>query len=85
MERDVVSLSYYFPEDDKEFDDGIRDVVTNTLGLATEEANTNAFHYLSSYTRKSAPEKLVWDLSTRASKREKDSHDHKLNLVFLAD
>ena len=73
MERDVVSLSYYFPEDDKEFDDGIRDVVTNTLGLATEEANTNAFHYLSSYTRKSAPEKLVWDLSTRASKREKDS------------
>ncbi|MCR5403713.1 MAG: Ig-like domain-containing protein [Butyrivibrio sp.] len=72
QERDVPMLSYYY-EDDEEFDNGIKDAVTNTLGLEVENANTNAIRYVSSFTRSAAPEKFVWDLSTRAPRRGKDS------------
>ena len=41
--------------------------------METEEADTNAVRYVSQFTRKAVPEKIVWDLSTRASRREKDS------------
>ena len=72
MERDVTVLSYYFEENEK-FDNGIKDVVTNILGLDTEDANTNAFRYLAQHTRCAAPENIIWDLSTRSPKPVKNS------------
>ncbi len=71
--RDVSELSYYEIEYDEDFCNGIKDVVKNKLGLETEEAYTNAMPLLAQFTRNTAPEKFVWDLSTRASKRKKNS------------
>ena len=71
--RDVSELSYYQVGEHKELDNGIMEIVKKTLNLETEEINTNAVRYVSGFTRNAVPEKIVWDLSTRASKREKDS------------
>jgi hypothetical protein len=73
MERDVINLSYYYDESNEIFDNGIKDVVTNILGLETVDANTDAFRYLSQSTRSAAPEKFVWDLTTRSPKPVKNS------------
>jgi hypothetical protein len=73
LNRDVSELSYYSVGDNEDFDRGITDVVTDAMGLETVEVNANAVRYVSQYTRQPAPEKLVWDLSTRAARREKDS------------
>ena len=74
MEHDVMQLSYYYPEED---DDavirGIQKVVTETLGLETVQVDAGAVAYVSQFTRNPAPEKIVWDLSTRAQLREKNS------------
>ncbi len=70
---DVSDLSYCLIGEDEEFDSGITDAVTNTFGLETIPVNTNAVRYVSQFTRSAAPEKIVWDLSTRASEREKDT------------
>jgi len=68
---DVGFLSYYPAEVDEVFDDKITQAVTETLGLETVQVNANAVRYVSQFTRDPAPAKLVWDLSTRASEREK--------------
>ncbi len=47
--------------------------ITENLGLETTIENTNAVAYVSQFTRNPAPGHIVWDLSTRASKREKDT------------
>ena len=69
----VSELSYFPAEAYEKFDNGIMEAVTQSLGMETEEADTNAVRYVSQFTRKAVPEKIVWDLSTRASRREKDS------------
>lgn len=68
---DVTMLSYYPAGEDEAFDSGITDAVTDTFGLETTPVNANAVRYVSQFTRNAAPEKIVWDLSTRASEREK--------------
>ena len=71
--REISDLSYNFMGEDEAFDAGITEAVTETLGLETVEVNANAVRYVSGFTRQAAPEKIVWDLSTRASRREKDT------------
>lgn len=73
LERDISWLSYYIADDNDAFDKGIAEAVTNTLGLETVEVNSNAVMYVSQFVRNPAPEKLVWDLSTRAQARESSS------------
>ena len=73
LKRDVSELSYYPCEDSEVFDIGITEAVTDTLGLETVTENTNAVGYVSQFTRDPAPARLVWDLSTRARTREKNS------------
>ncbi len=73
LESDVVALSYYFPGDSEAFDREITEAVTEILGLETVEVNANAVRYVSQFRRDPAPMRLVWDLSTRASGREKAS------------
>ena len=47
--------------------------MTKKLGLEVVEENTNAVRYVTQFVRDPAPEQIVWDLGTRAKKREKDS------------
>lgn len=72
-DSDVSTLSYIEVGENPAFDQDCTDLVTEDLGLETETANTNATAYVSQFTRNSAPANLVWDLSTRAPKREKNS------------
>lgn len=66
---DVSILSY--TSGDPELDEAMSALVTETLGLeVTPSVNTNAVAYVSSFTRNPVPEKLVWDLSTRAPARQ---------------
>lgn len=71
--RDVSELSYYSTGEDEAFDRGITEAVTETLGLETTGVNANAVRYVSQFARDPAPKEIVWDLSTRASGREKDA------------
>ena len=71
--RDVPMMSYFSAGEDEAFDRAVTEAVTDTLGLETVTQNTNAVRWVSQYTRCPAPEKLVWDLSTRARTREKDT------------
>jgi len=73
MKRDVSELSYYPTGEDEVFDRGMTDAVTGALGLETMAVNANAVRYVSQFTRAPAPEKIVWDLSTRAPGREKNT------------
>ncbi len=68
-DANIVDLSY--AHDLPEFDQALKTLVTDTLGLAVEEdVDTNAVTWVNQYTRDSMPEKVVWDLSTRASTRK---------------
>ncbi|MBQ6174351.1 MAG: hypothetical protein IJK28_06990 [Clostridia bacterium] len=71
--RDVPTMSYFSAGEDEAFDRAVTEAVTETLGLETVTQNTNAVRWVSQYSRSPAPEKLVWDLSTRARMREKDT------------
>lgn len=73
MGRDISWLSYFYTGDDEAFDRGITEAVTQTLGLETRQANTNAVRWVSQYIRDPAPVRIVWDLSTRAQMREKNT------------
>lgn len=65
----IVSLSY--DNYSEEFNPALTKFVTEDLGMeVTENENTNAVTWVSSFTRDPVPEKLVWDLSTRASSRK---------------
>ena len=64
----VASLSYYPQEMSESFNARLTDFVSE--GLEIEGVNTNAIRFVDQYTRNPAPEKLVWDLSTRAPSRE---------------
>lgn len=64
----VASLSYYPQEMSESFNARLTDFVSE--GLEIEGVNTNAIRFVDRYTRNPAPEKIVWDLSTRASSRE---------------
>ena len=66
-------MSYFGAGQNEAFDQAVTEAVTETLGLETVTQNTNAVRWVSQYTRCPAPEKLVWDLSTRARAREKDT------------
>lgn len=70
---DAPTLSYFPLLEDEAFDAAVTRAVTETLGLETETANTNAVRWVSQFTRDPAPARLVWDLSTRAKAREKHS------------
>ena len=72
-DRDVPTLSYFGTGITPQADQAYMDLVTKNLGLETETANTNAAAYVSRFRRDPAPANLVWDLSTRAQKREKNS------------
>ena len=65
--------SYFSAGEDKAFDRAVTEAVTDTLGLETVTQNTNAVRWVSRFTRDPAPANLVWDLSTRARTREKNS------------
>ena len=69
----VEELSYFLAGADWDFDDGISEAVAQKPGLETTRVNASAAGYVSQYTRSPAPEKIIWDLSTRAQNREKDS------------
>ena len=71
--RDVSMLSYYPAGEKEAFDAAVTEVVTETLGLETTTVNAGAVSYVSQFTRSAAPERIVWDLSTRAREREKES------------
>ena len=71
--RDVSMMSYFGAGQNETFDQAVTEAVTETLGLETVTQNTSAVRWVSQYTRNPAPEKLVWDLSTRAGTREKDT------------
>ena len=71
--RGVDSLSYFPVKEDEAFDEGITRVAEKELALKTALVNSNAVRWVSQFTRDSAPSRLVWDLSTRAKAREKDS------------
>ena len=73
LDSDVTSLSYYSDGANEEFDGLMAGLITENLGLETTIENTNAVAYVSQFTRNPAPDHIVWDLSTRASKREKDT------------
>ena len=73
LARDVPTLSYTLDGTNPGFDRDCKDLVTEDFGLETETANTSATAYVSQFTRDPAPVNLVWDLSTRAQKREKNS------------
>ena len=72
-ERNVQNLSYFSAGVEPAVDREYTDLVTKGLGLETEAANTSAVAYVLQFSRDPAPANLVWDLSTRAQKREKDS------------
>lgn len=73
IDSDVMTLSYYSSGIDAEFDEMATSFITDDLGLETTVENTNAVAYVSQFVRNPAPEQIVWDLSTRAPKREKDT------------
>ena len=66
---DVSSLSY--AANDEAFNADLLELVTGELGLdVTEDVNPSAVAYVSSFVRNPAPDRLVWDLSTRANGRK---------------
>ena len=69
----MQNLSYFSAGVEPAVDREYTDLVTKGLGLETEAANTSAVAYVLQFSRDPAPANLVWDLSTRAQKREKDS------------
>ena len=73
LDEDVETLSYIWAGDSEAFDRAIAEIVTGPLGLETETVNPNAVRWVSQFTRDPAPARLVWDLSTRARLREKNT------------
>ena len=73
LDRNVAILSYITEGESQAFDQDCLELVTEGMGLETETVNTGAVAYVSQFTRNPAPADLVWDLSTRAPKREKNS------------
>ena len=73
MSDNIMELSYDPAGLDEAYDAAVTKIVTETLGLETETADTGAVAYVSQFTRDPAPAQLVWDLSTRAEKRQKNS------------
>lgn len=71
--RDVSNLSYFPAGESEPLDRAVERVVREDLGLETVTVNPNAVRWVSGYTRDPAPARLVWDLSTRAQTREKNS------------
>ena len=69
-EPSFYTLSY---ESLGDFDDIIFQYVTDELGMEVIEEDTNAVHFVDSYTRDPIPEVFVWDLETRAPKRKDTS------------
>ncbi len=73
MDYIIDSLSYATRCD--EFNAALKTLITDELKMeVTENENTNAVTWVSSFTRNPVPEKLVWDLSTRASFRKNTAY-----------
>ena len=70
---DVGTLSYQLCGENEQFDAALTGLITETFGLETTAADTNAVRYVSQFIRDPAPAELVWDLGTRAASRETDS------------
>ena len=68
---DISDLSYR--PGYREFDEGILKIVTEEFHLELKTVNGSSVHYVSQFTRDPAPSVVVWDLSTRAPKRETTS------------
>ena len=66
-EPSFYTLSYESPGN---FDDLIFQYVKDELDMEVIEEETNAIHFVDSYTRDPMPEVFVWDLETRASRRK---------------
>ena len=69
-EYTVSRLSYYGTEEVEAFDDAIRKIIKEKYGLETVFVNASAVDYVSKFVRNPAPDTVVWDLGTRAEKRE---------------
>lgn len=68
-----VSAVSYSPLTDDSFNRAIRDIVTRKYKLKVKQVTPDAVAYVSQFRRNPLPEKIVWDLSTRADERETDS------------
>ena len=80
---DVSSLSYAYGDD--ALDAPLRELITQGLGMETDSrVDTNAVAYVSGFVRDPHPERLVWDLSTRAKSR-RDTGFYWLRADFSVD
>ena len=66
----ISNLSYYSEGLTPAFDEAVRKIVKEDYQLETKRVNASAVHYVSQFTRKSAPETVIWDLNTRAALRD---------------
>ncbi len=68
----ISAVSYSPPYDDG-FNRAVNDIVTRKYKLKVKRTNSDAVAYVSQFTRNPLPEKIVWDLSTRAARRMTNS------------
>lgn len=66
----IAVLSYFSEDVIPEFDDRIREILTEEFHLDTIRVNGSAVHYVSRFTRNPAPPVVVWDLTARAPSRD---------------
>ena len=81
-DEDPMALSYADPAED--FNAELLKMVEEEFGMKTEMADTNAVHYVDQFVRDPHPANVVWDLATRAPKREVSSF-YWLQADFSAD
>ena len=65
----VMEMSYYPVGETPEFDQEIRNILTEEFHLETRKVNGSAVNFVSRFVRNPAPETVVWDLGTRAPSR----------------
>ena len=80
----VMEMSYFSDGVAEEFDEKIRDILTDEFQLGIKRVNGSAVHYVNQFARNPAPTVVVWDLATRAASREITSFywlraDHSVN------
>ena len=69
--RKVSTVSYHSRRDD-DFNRVVADIVTKKYKLKVKQVTPDAVTYVSQFRRNPLPEKIVWDLSTRADDRMTD-------------
>ena len=70
--KKVNVVSYRSPSDN-DFNNAILDIVTQKYNLDTVYLKPDAVKYVSQFSRNPLPNKIVWNLETRAASRETES------------